>query len=49
MPGLYSFYRFWVIKEKPTRGVKLAPTHIRVKMIYAARKLEKFYKIMILS
>ena len=26
----YSFYRFWVIKGKPTRGVKLPPTQIRV-------------------
>ena len=28
----YSFYRWWVIKGKPTGvGVKLPPTHIRVK------------------
>ena len=26
----YSFYRFWVIKGKSTRGVKLPPTRIRV-------------------
>ena len=27
----YSFYRLWVVKGKPTRGVKLTPTQILVK------------------
>ena len=26
----YNFYRFWVIKGEPTRGVKLPPSQIRV-------------------
>ena len=29
----YSFNRFWVIKGKPTGGVKLPPPHIRVELI----------------
>ena len=38
----YSFYRFWVIKGKPTGGrVKLCPfpTHIRVKGLFFRSKL----------
>ena len=38
----YSFYRFWVIKGKPTGGrVKLRPfpTHIRVKGLFFRSKL----------
>ena len=39
----YSFYRFWVIKEKSTEGegVKLPnPTQIRVKQLTSMQDLE---------
>ena len=34
----YSFYYFWVIKAQPTGGVKLAPTHIRLKDTFCFAK-----------
>ena len=37
----YSFYRFWVIKEKPTGGVKLPHTQIRVKDVLNRMILKK--------
>ena len=44
----YSFYRFWVIKEKTTGGrVKLPPhTQIRVKNYKSSKKMiESFFNI----
>ena len=42
----YSFYRFWVIKGKPTWGIELpTPTQIRVKMnksVYVASRTYQF-------